>query len=217
MENTIETFLISEYNALQARALGFETILSSRINLFLIVNGASIAGFSGLSQIDNFDFNYKLILNFLCSINLLIGIVTLKFSKDQSIAITSFQRRAARIRRYFYDKNPDIYPYLPFYPSDERPKYFIGRSLLIWRGGDPILIVINSLLSGIISYNLLYEFSNPIGLVVSFLVFFILMILQIKYLEIKLLQRDIDEEKEGKVNFLNEDLKRKEQARAIKT
>lgn len=216
MANNIEPFLISEYNALQARSLGFEQILSARINLFLIVNGASIAGYSGLAQVSKFNFDYTLIFNFLCCINFIIGIFTLKYSKDQSIAIASFHRRSARIRRYFYDLDPNILPYLPFPPSDERPKYYVGRSFLIWRGGDPILIVINSLLLGIFTYNLFCGITHILGLTLTVLIFFLTTVVQIKYLERQLINRDIDEVEEGNVNFLNEDLKKLEEVRSVK-
>lgn len=204
----IDEFMIAEYNALQARALAFEQIKSSRINFFLIIVGASIAGYSGLSNIEGFIFDYPTILVMICLINLLIGVATLKFSMDQSIAITSFHRRAARVRRYFFDLNRELYLYYPFRPTDERPLNSISQELIIWRGGEPILIVLNALLIFFMFYTMTFQ---GFGLnIVSYLIALPMASLtiygQLKYLQNNLKLRDKSEVENKKVNFPNSEL-----------
>ena len=173
----MEEFLIAEYNALQARALEFEKAKSSRINFLLLVLGGTIAGFSGLLEFKATVVlaNYNWLLIVLILINLCIGILTLKFSVDQTVAIIAFHRRAGRIRNYFYQKDLGNLSFFAFPPTDEKPRYYIGKNMMMWRGAEPIPLLLNALFAGLLIFislnqaSLFWRLSLSIGFFISVL------------------------------------------------
>ena len=136
-------FLLAEFNALQERAISLEEIKSGRLNFFLLVAGAIIAGLSSLYGNSTFSSMYLIGVLISSVVLFLIGMLTLKNIVDYSIAIVSLYRRAGRIRRWFVDQDSGLNKYVAFEPTDDRPKIKISSNLLAWRGGEPILMVIN--------------------------------------------------------------------------
>ena len=63
---------------------------------------------------------------------------------DYSITVIVFYRQAGRIRKWFVDLDPEIENYVAFEVTDERPKFAVDKRWLYWRGGELILLLINS-------------------------------------------------------------------------
>jgi hypothetical protein len=141
-KNSSNDFLIAEFNAIQQRAIGFEEIKSARINFFLIIVAATIAGLASLP--DNLKAIYPSMIVAGAVIVFLLGVSTLKSVMDYSIAVVILFRRAGRIRQWFVNNDKKIEKYIPFEPNDDRPPITIASSLISWRGGEPILLIINA-------------------------------------------------------------------------
>ena len=138
--NTSNDFLIAEFNALQDRAIGFEEIKSGRINFFMIIFAATVAGLSSLSGLTVFPF-----IVFVCAVIIfLLGVSTLRSVMSYSVAIVILFRKAGRIRRWFVDSDKRIEKYIPFEANDDRPLIRIAPWLIGWRGGEPILLITNA-------------------------------------------------------------------------
>ena len=150
-------FLIHEFNALQSRALNLESIKSSRINFFLIIVVAVTAGVSTvykeISELRSFLMIGVLVL-------FVLGVTTLKHSVDYSAAIVILYRRAGRIRKWFVNENPEIEKYVAFEPNDDRPLFDI--SILAWRGGEAVILIINAMLLSIASTFAFYRFQTQL-------------------------------------------------------
>lgn len=129
----------------------------------------------------------------------LLGISTLKNVTDYSIAIVSLFRRAGRIRRWFVDNNSEIERYVAFQANDDRPKIYIGKSLLTWRGGEPILVISNTATASIIIGVSLSFVALIWALVGALFSALIVWQLQIWYLSRKLAKHQLKEE--SNVNF----------------
>jgi len=149
MEESVNTallsteFLLTEFNALQDRAISLEEIKANRLNFFLLVVGVVVAGLSSLYGKSSFSSLYMTSVFVSAFVIFLLGILTLKNSVDYSIAIVSFYRKAGRIRRWFVENDPGIDKYVAFEPTDDRPKMKLSATFLAWRGGEPVLVVIN--------------------------------------------------------------------------
>lgn len=198
-------FLLTEFNALQQRAISLEEVKSSRVNFFLIVVAATIAGFSGIAGLSTFQAYYPVIIMLGSLILLLLGISTLNHSVDYSAAIVVLYRRAARVRRWFVDHNPEIEPYVAFEPNDDRPR--MDTPYLSWRGGEAVILVANAVSSAII-----------VGIGLSFLLWFwiwvgvvvmipIAWLFQLWYIHRKLRLGDQSEEK--RTHFAYQDVVKK--------
>ena len=146
-----EDFLLAEFEALQERAISAEDIKSNRVNFFLILVGATLAGFSGLANVSEIGEFYLALVGLGAFVLLLLGLSTLKNLSDYSIAAVILLRRAGRVRRWFVERDPSIQDYVAFPPNDDRPKMFIGDSLLSWRGGEPIIVITNATMVSIIA------------------------------------------------------------------
>ncbi len=160
IQTPFETFLIAEYQAVLERSLKFEEVKANRINFYLILLGAVLAGFAAVVdtpfiQLNIFPFSIAVAL-FL----LILGWQTLMHSVQYSMVITSLYRVSGRARRWFFDKDNSIVPYLAFEPADNKPGLKIGSlktnktnwgvQSLLWRGGEPILMTTNAILASLI-------------------------------------------------------------------
>ncbi len=143
-------FLLTEYNALQDRARSLEEIKSGRLNFFLLVVGAAIAGLSNLYNGGPFVSVYRIGVLVSVLVLFLLGILTLKSAVDYSMAIVVLYRRAGRIRRWFVDRDETISRYVAFEPADDRPRMSMPSSFFAWRGGEPVLVVINMVSAGVL-------------------------------------------------------------------
>ncbi len=144
-----EEFLIAEFNALQQRASDYEQLKNNRVNFFLIVVAASIAILP--TMIEKFQAYEWIAAAFVSLAILLIGLVTLNQVVVYSISIVAFYQRAGRIRRWFVEQNKRISSFVAFAPRDDRPLVKLSTAFLALRGGDTILIAINSMALAAIS------------------------------------------------------------------
>ena len=146
--NLSADFLIAEFNAIQERAMGLEEIKSGRINFFLIIVAAIIAGISGLTNAAIVQQSYPEIILVGAALVLILGVSTLKSVVNYSVAIVILFRKAGRVRRWFLENDTKIKNYLPFESNDDRPR--IQISLISWRGGEAILLIINAVAASIV-------------------------------------------------------------------
>jgi hypothetical protein len=136
-------FLISEYEAIQSRALGFEQNKSNRVNFLLIVVAALMASLGQIitnAALAAFTVEIALIVAFVV---FLLGLLTLKQSVEDSVSIVIMHRRAGRIRLWFVEQNHSIAPYVAFQYGDDRPR--VVDPLRAFLGGEPIILIINIL------------------------------------------------------------------------
>jgi hypothetical protein len=150
-----DEFMLAEFNAIQSHVIKFEEAKSNRVNFFLIVVAAAAAGVSGLIGNSNFQAAVNLIIAFASFGLLILGIAVLNQLIRYSEAIVGLYRRAGRIRRYFVDSDAGIKPYLAFEASDDRPLMNIGSAYLEFRGGDVILLTLNSTFFAIFTFVLI--------------------------------------------------------------
>ena len=189
-------FLIHEFNALQSRALNLEGIKSSRVNFFLLIVAAAIAGISTvydkMLQIGPYIFAGVLIL-------FILGITTLKHSVDYSAAIVLLYRRAGRIRRWFININPEIGKYVAFEPNDDRP--LLDISILAWCGGEAVVLLINALLLSIAATAIFYFLWHPLVYGIGIIVFAVTWFGQMFFIHWRLRKADLREQKNAYFPF----------------
>ncbi|MBI5053927.1 MAG: hypothetical protein HZB52_11780 [Chloroflexi bacterium] len=145
MEKSATEFLLAEFNSLQDRANQLEELKSSRINFFLVIVAAALAGLTSFIGVSNFPITVNFIILAVSLILFLIGLTTLTQIVQYSIAIVSFYRKAGRIRRWFVDVNPEILDYVAFKPADDSPNVYVGASTFTFRCGDGIVLLVNSI------------------------------------------------------------------------
>ena len=121
-ENKSAEFLLAEFDALHKRVITLEQVKANRINFFMILTSAVVAG--GVSLFDKLNaFPYaSLLVAGVAFLLTVIGLITLDYSLNDSVTIVFFLRAAGRVRRYFVDKDKDLTPYIAFEPNDDRPR-----------------------------------------------------------------------------------------------
>lgn len=145
MNNTAQ-FLVTDYACLQERVKTFEEIKAARVNFFLLIFGAIGAGISAAMQVPVVKDNAQTIILASSIVLFLLGVATLHHSVNYSEAIVTLFRRSGRIRRWFLEENSKIAPFLVFEAADNKPRYDIDFGNLIWRGAEPAVIIVNSVL-----------------------------------------------------------------------
>ena len=151
-KNASVEFLLAEFNAIQSHVIKLEEAKSNRVNFCLIVIAAVTAGVSGLVGNSNFQSVLKLIVAASSFGLFILGIAILNQLIRYSEAIVGLYRRAGRIRRYFADNDAAIRPYLAFEASDDRPLMYISSAYLEFRGGDVIVLTLNSVFFAVFTF-----------------------------------------------------------------
>lgn len=176
---TVE-FMLAEFNAIQTSIVKLEEIKSGRVNFFLIIVAASIAGISGLFN----NQNLQVFLNHIFAVGALalfvLGAAILNQLVQYSVAIVSLYRRAGRIRRWFVDADQTVVPYLAFDAGDDIPALVLKSAYLEFRGGDVIVLTINSLSFAVcvisfvmIFYPVFYPFALLLGIGLALVAWFV--------------------------------------------
>jgi hypothetical protein len=187
-------FLIAEFNAIQERAIGFEEIKSGRINFFLIIVAATVAGLASLAN----DLTYFPLVVFAGAVFLfLLGVSTLRSVMGYSIAIVILFRRAGRIRRWFVSMDKSIEKYVPFEANDDRPPIKIAQWLIDWRGGEPILLITNATALSIAAGVAISYLSFTGALISAVIVLFITWRAQVLYMSNHLKKHEVLENKKS--------------------
>jgi hypothetical protein len=130
-------FMLAEYEHHLAEFRRSEELGESRMNLFLAIVAAVFTGgaFAFMKAISGKDETgidphviYLIIFCALC-VTLLFGYVTLVRLVHRNLVSTQELRASGRIRRYFWDKYPEIRNYLYYKPYDNRPVRKLGWKL----------------------------------------------------------------------------------------
>jgi hypothetical protein len=178
-DSGVTEFLIAEFNALQERAISLEQRKSNRVNFFLVVTAAVVAGSANL--IDNMGFQaYRSAAVALAAFSLLVlGTLTLQQCIDDSVSIVAFYRRAGRIRLWFVECDVKIEPYVAFHYGDDRPRMYV--SYLAFRGGEAAILVTNVVLFCAIIIALFAPASWSIALIEIIIASLLAWFLQVAY------------------------------------
>lgn len=139
-----EDFLIAEFGAIHDQIIKLEEAKTNRVNFFILLVAAAVAGVVGMSTSEKILISINTLLIFVAFSVLALGVATMNELVHCSESIVSLYRRANRVRRWFYDSNTEIAPYLAFEPTDEKPPYDLGSTYLAFRGGDSIVLLMNS-------------------------------------------------------------------------
>ena len=173
-------FMLAEFNAVQTNIVRLEGIKSSRVNFFLVIVAASIAGISGLLNNPNLQMFSSYIFAVAALALLVLGIAILNQLVQYSAAIVSLYRRAGRIRRWFADADEAIIRYLAFDAGDDIPAFALNSTYLEFRGGDVIILTINSLSFAVcvisfvmISHPIFYPFALLLGIGLALVAWFV--------------------------------------------
>jgi undecaprenyl pyrophosphate phosphatase UppP len=183
-ESAVTEFLIAEFNALQDRAIGLEQRKSSRINFFLVVTAAAVAGLANLIDNPIFQIYHPAIVALAAIPLLVLGVFTLNQCVDDSVSIVAYYRRAGRIRLWFVQHNVEIEPYVAFHYGDDRPRVYLPYVSV--RGGEAVVLVINVALFCAMVVALLAPASWPIAMIEIVVTALLAWFLQVTYLRKKL-------------------------------
>lgn len=203
LKHAAREFLLSEFAALQERAIAKEEVKSNRINFYLVIVAAIIAGSSVVLESDRLQLPLKYGLLLATSMILIIGITTLDQVIKYSVEVILFYRLAGRVRRYFVDFCEEITPYVAFDPTDSRPRLDIGASFIALRGGDAVLLSVNALalsvLASVIANLLLEPINFLVYLILAGLAFILGWVLQI--IRIRVMLRDAEGRFTQRIHF----------------
>lgn len=136
-------FLLSEFNALQSRAMALGNSQSNRVNFLLIIVAATLAGVSQVVNVAALQPYFRLVIFGAALGILLLGLFTLRQNVEDAAASVILFRRAGRIRLWFVEQNPRIARYVAFEYGDDKPA--VDAPFLSSRGGEGVILLINAL------------------------------------------------------------------------
>jgi len=136
-------FLLSEFNALQSRAIALGNSQANRVNFLLIIVAAALAGVSQVMGIAALQPYFRSVIFGTALGILLLGLFTLRQNIEDAAASVILFRRAGRIRLWFVEQNPQIARYVAFEYGDDKPA--IDAPFLSSRGGEGVILLINAL------------------------------------------------------------------------
>ncbi|MBP7963004.1 MAG: hypothetical protein KBG20_12945 [Caldilineaceae bacterium] len=200
MSQSIENFLIAEFNALQERALEYERLKSARVNFYLLLIGATIAVMPTMVQ--QFQAYEWFAVSFVSLTIILVGIATLIQIVNYSISIAVFYRKAGRVRTWFIEKSIDMAPYTAFSPGDDRPRIKLTGTYLALRGAEATVTVGNSIAFGALAYaltSLIPIFGPNGGIIFSIVMAVVILITQYWY--VARLLTDGEESGQSEIHF----------------
>ena len=144
-QTLLASFMLAEFGSLQDRTRLLAQRNASRINLFLLVVAAVLAGLGLAAGLPASPAMALKIIPLALGVLLCVGLLILHHSVHSSIAVVGLCRKAGRVRCWFADLAADDLPYFAFLPGDDRPSYAASSWLL--RGGELLLEVVNALLA----------------------------------------------------------------------
>ncbi len=222
-DDTMKDFLLAEFSSLQDRAIAQREMSTNRVNFFLLVVAAIIAGSSMFLETGQAVVSSDILLLLAVSSTaiLVLGIATLEQVVKHSVEIVFFYRLAGRVRRYFADAYEEIKPYLAFEPIDSRPRMDTGYFFIELRGGDAVLVGVNSLAAVVLICTLISGSnilpSNPlIYIFIALLMFIISWVLQAARIRSVLKNAEKIFERHIRFPFVNDQTSEKQQEGSIK-
>jgi len=147
-------FLLAEFAMLQSRLSDYESLKASRVNFLLIIVAAVVATVP--TAADRLQPYFVEALLAVGVILLLLGVTTLFRAVEYSRSGAIVMRRAGRIRRWFVEQDHSIAPYVAFQPRDDRPRLLLDARFLGWRGGEGVLLTVNSSAAAVILASVSY-------------------------------------------------------------
>jgi hypothetical protein len=203
--DSIADFLIAEYNALQDRAISLQQTRSTRVNFFLVVVAAVVAGSANLVGSQGFQviqYQYLSVIALVALSLLTLGFFTLQQCVDESVAIVVMYRRAGRIRLWFVEQDAIVAPYVAFHYGDDHPRMSVPH--LAWRGAEAVVLVINTVLLCVVSLSLISPTSWLMVAVEIAVATVVGWFLQTGYVRVRL--RRAEKQAKGDVHFPAEEM-----------
>lgn len=163
-------FMLEEYKHHFADFERSEEIGEHRVNFFITLVTAVFGAFGvlvGKLIFENGDFDitkYYLIINAALLAMLLFGILTLARVIHRNLVSDRELRAMGRIRRYFVEKDPEIYPFLYYKPRDDTPaRKKEWKDLASFRTGGLVetVMLINSFIAAILMVLIIYPPAKP--------------------------------------------------------
>jgi len=143
-KDAIAQYLAADLTSMTQRAIQYENLLANKINFYLVLVTAAIGGLIFIANVSEIK---PLILPIACLVLLVLaimGLVTLLQGLDLSANTTFMFRRMGRVRQWFLDCEPRLFPYLPFSPGDDKPTHYVEYARL--RSTESILLIVNAVL-----------------------------------------------------------------------
>jgi hypothetical protein len=163
-------FMIAEFNTLQGSIARLEDAKSSRVNFYLLIVAALLAGLPGVASNTSLLINSNIIVAVAAFALLILGTAVQSQLVHFSGAIVSLQRRAGRIRRWFLEADTTVERYLAFEPRDDSPSLDVEDRYLEFRGGDVIVLTVSAALVCAFVVALLYYFDSTMPLPLTVLI-----------------------------------------------
>lgn len=115
------SFLLEEYKQLGESFLRNEELGERRVNFFITITTAVVAGLAAIWKVSDGGFDLALIIFGLAAV-LLFGIVTLVRIIRRNLVTHEYLRALGRIRGYFAKRDRKIRNILPYPPYDDQPQ-----------------------------------------------------------------------------------------------
>lgn len=220
-KEAIAQYMTAELESLTQRAMQYENIFSNKVNFYLVIVTATIGGLILGSDIDAVREIYLPLVVVVLLLLFVMGWTTFVQGLDLSASSTFMYRRMGRIRLWFLDQEEDLFPYLPFFPGDNRPHYYAYYAPL--RSLEAILLLVNAVLASAFVAGLWLFFANQvfsiqfrysetvywIALVIAILAFVATWIIELKYAKYFMDMKEAGELGEVAVHFPAEELKKR--------
>ena len=184
-----------------------------KINFYLVIVTAAIGGLILASNIPEIKVFLLPIASVLLLVLFIMGWVIYLQGLDLNANSIFMYRRMGRIRQWFLEEEPNLYPYLPFNSGDDKPRFYEKHARL--RAVDSILVVINAILAAMFFVLLwffacfqvfLILFTNPlspylIALGIGTVIFIVVWTIEFRFSEKFMKMREDMEAKGGFIHF----------------
>jgi hypothetical protein len=144
-DELVAPFMVAEFRTLSDRILQIEKTRTTRVNYFIGIITAVVAGIALAIEFANVKNTIVDILPFVLFSVFFLGLAILRENLVLASQVVFMFRRAGRIRCWFRDKNPNILPYLPWSPGDDTPTFLAEPDHSTFASKDAILWLSNSL------------------------------------------------------------------------
>lgn len=141
-KDAIAQYLTADLTSMTQRAIQYENLLANKVNFYLAIVTATIGGLILAADIPEVK---PFLIPLACLVLLIlstVGSVLLLQGLDLNANATFMWRRMGRIRQWFLDQDPSLFPYLPFSPGDDKPRYYVEYARL--RSAESILLIVNA-------------------------------------------------------------------------
>lgn len=211
-DELVAPFMIAEFSTLTRRILSIEQTRATRVNYYIVIISAAIAGISLSTKFDPVpaSLTYQILTPVILAIVFFLGIAIMRENIVLAAQAVYIYRRAGRIRRWFHDRNSSIMPYLPWSIGDDTPSFVSEPEHSTFAGKDSILWVGNSISGAALILSLLLLRGNPLPTLpaysIALITFFVIWYGQNIYINFKKKKYEEIGKKPGRIHFPKDEL-----------